>query len=96
VTDYIAPDDVLRIEPSALAQLAYVYLGAQWPGWTAENRGDLDVRIIEAVAEMASEQALVAANMTTAVYRGMGPLVGVPALPAAPASASATFTVSDS
>jgi uncharacterized phage protein gp47/JayE len=95
VTDYIAPDDVLRIEPSALAQLAYVYLGAQWPGWTAENRGDLDVRIIEAVAEMASEQALVAANMTTAVYRGMGPLVGVPALPAAPASASATFTVTD-
>lgn len=94
MTDYIAPADVITARPSALADLAKQYLENVWPGWSGEAT-TLDVRMLDAFAEVASEQAEVAIAITTAVYRRLGPLVGVPALEASPATASALFTVSD-
>lgn len=92
MSDFIAP--TIESDPAALAGLAFAYLESAIPGWTPAP-GNLDVLLIEAIAQIAAEQAEVASGVPTSIFRYFGPVVGVPPLEASPAAATATLSFVD-
>jgi hypothetical protein len=92
MTDFITP--TIEVDPAALAGIAFDYLEGAIPNWTPAP-SNLDVLVIEAIAQIAAEQAEVAAAVPAAIMRYLGPLVGAPPLEAAPAQVAARFISDD-
>ena len=92
-TGYIAYP--LEQDTEAIAQAAYDYIQAQIPGWEPAA-GNLEVILIEAIAQQASEVAEVAATVPDAIFRYFGQsLLGIAPKDAGASSAFATWTVTD-
>lgn len=81
--------DAAEMVASAFERIQTVY-----PDWEP-NDANLDVLQLMAIAEMAEQNAIVAADMPKAAFRAFGKLAGVPPIDASPASANSTWTVKD-
>jgi hypothetical protein len=80
----------LELEPTAVAQDAFNFLQDAIPGWTP-NPAALDTLIIHAFSEPAALAAEVASVSLDDDFRSLGPLVGVPARDATPATITVTL-----
>ena len=93
MTDYITPP--LVTEPDDLAAEAFDYLEANIDGWLP-SPGNLEVWQIEAISQLASELAYVAAAVPPAIFRYFGEsLLGIAPHIATYANALTTWTVRD-
>lgn len=85
----------IEVDPDALMQDAFDFVELQLPDWLP-SEGNFEVILLETVAQMASEVAVLASDVPTAIFRWFGAtLVGIPPIDAAPASAPSTWTVQD-
>ena len=83
----------ITTNPDDLIEDAFAYLEFNVPGWVPAE-GNLDVWVLEACARMASTTRDIAADVPDSIFQRFGTdLMGVPYQGAAPARASATFTV---
>jgi hypothetical protein len=83
-------------DPTTLAQGAVDVLLDQWPDWDP-NEGDLEVVLIESIAPMASDAAIAASQVPTAIFQKFGTdLFGLPFSDGAPARLSLLFTIDPS
>jgi hypothetical protein len=93
VAEYVNPP--LETEPSELAELAYVWLSDNVPGWQAPD-GGFETILIEALAQIAAEVRDVASDVPIAVYKHFGSVLhGITQVPAAQATATSTWTLID-
>lgn len=91
--DYIAPP--LTTEPDDLAAEAFAYLEDAMPGWSPAP-GNLEVWLIESLAQLAGELADVESAVPTAIFRFFGDsLLNLPAHAAVAASGLTTWTMID-
>lgn len=85
----------LTTDPIELADNAAAYLEAAIPGWTA-NAGNLETLLIEAIAQMAAEQAEVAQSVPLEIFKYFGEqLVGLAAVAGARAQGATTWVLLD-
>lgn len=86
----------IEVDADVLKDEAVATIEAAIPGWEAAP-GNLETILIEAIAEMASEQAAVAAQVPSAIFRAFGnKLVGLPPIDGVEAIGSSTWTLTDS
>lgn len=87
--------DPIIVDPDELALEAFDYLRSNIAGWEPAD-GNLDVWLIESIAQIAAQVAETAADVPEAIFRTWGEkLVGVVAGEAAPATGTATFALID-
>src|SRR5215831_2804854 len=85
----------LETNPTNLAQSVFDYINAQAPDWVP-SEGNLDVWIIRAVAQLASENRDLATDVQDDIFRYFGAsLVGVQPIDATPAQGNTTWTLTD-
>ena len=85
----------LETNQSALAQNMFNYIQAQAPGWAAQD-GNLDVWIIRAVAQLASDNRNVASDVQDDIFRYFGSsLMGIQPIDATSAIGNTTWTLLD-
>jgi hypothetical protein len=85
----------IETDPEALKDEAVAYIEDAFPGWEAAA-GNLETILLEVIAEMAAEQATVAAEMPAAVFRRFGQaLVGLDPIEGVEAIGSTTWTMTD-
>lgn len=85
----------IETDADTLKDEAIEYLVAAFPGWEAAA-GNLEVVLIEAIAEMAAEQAVVASQVPSAIFRAFGErIVGLVPIDGVEASGSSTWTTTD-
>ena len=85
----------LETNQSALAQEMFDYIQTQAPGWAAQD-GNLDVWIIRAIAQLASDNRNVASDVQDDIFRYFGAsLMGIQPIDATPAVANTTWTLTD-
>jgi uncharacterized phage protein gp47/JayE len=85
----------IETDPEALKDDAIEYLTAAFPGWQAAA-GNLEVVLIEAIAEMATEQAEVASSVPSAIFRAFGQkTVGIDPIDGVQAIGVTSWTLSD-
>jgi hypothetical protein len=85
----------IETDADALKDEAIEYLRTAFPGWEAAA-GNLEVVLIEAIAEMAAEQAVVASQVPSAVFRAFGQnTVGLPPIDGVEAIGTTTWTLTD-
>lgn len=93
MTDYISFP--IETDSDALTQEAFDYLASRIPGWLP-SEGNLDVWLIEVIAQMTAELRDVASDVPVTIFRYFGKtLVGLPPLDGAHATFTATFTARD-
>jgi len=86
----------LETNPSDLAQDVFDYINGQAPDWIP-SEGNLDVWIIRAMAQMASETRDLATDVQDDIFRYFGAtLVGVQPIDATAAQGNTTWTLDDS
>jgi|SRR5215472_3009463 len=86
----------LETSPTTLAQSVFDYINTLAPDWVP-NEGNLDVWIIRAVAQLASENRDLATDVQDDIFRYFGSsLVGVQPITATSAQANTTWTLIDS
>ena len=86
----------LETNPSDLAQDVFDYINGQAPDWIP-SEGNLDVWIIRAMAQMASETRDLATDVQDDIFRYFGAtLVGVQPIDATAAQGNTTWTLNDS
>jgi uncharacterized phage protein gp47/JayE len=81
-------------DPFQIAANAKAFLEAELPGWRLAKGSQVDL-IIDALSFAAAEQAEALSVNLIAAYKSLGALVGVVPIRPIPATASATFTLSD-
>lgn len=85
----------IETDPDLLSQDVFEYIQTYVPQWLP-NDGNLDVRIISAIARMAAESRDVASDVPTTIFRYFGTnLVGLPSLDGTAAQITLTFTARD-
>lgn len=85
----------IETDPEELKDDAVEYISNAFPGWEAAA-GNLEVILIEAVAEMAMEQAEVAASVPSAIFRAFGENVAdLPPIDGVEAIGVTTWTLAD-
>lgn len=85
----------VEVDADVLKDEAVAALAAAIPGWEAAA-GNLETILIEAISEMASEQATVAAQVPSAIFRAFGQkLVGIAPIDGVEAVGSTTWTLTD-
>ena len=86
----------LETNPTNLSQSVFDYINAQAPDWIP-SEGNLDVWIIRAVAQLASENRDLATDVQDDIFRYFGAsLVGVQPIDATPAQGNTTWVLADS
>lgn len=91
--DYIAPP--ITTEPDDLAAEAFAYLEDAIPGWVG-SPGNLEVWLIESLAQMAGELTDVASAVPTSIFRFFGgSLLNLPQREAVPATGSTSWSMVD-
>lgn len=82
----------IETDPAELTQDVFDYLQSYVSTWVPAD-GNLDVRIISAIAQMAAESRDVASDVPTSIFRYFGSeLINLPPIDAVGATFSATFT----
>lgn len=85
----------LETDPDILSQDAFEYIQLFIANWVPSD-GNLDVRIISAIARMAAESRDVVTDVPTTIFRYFGTnLVNLPSLDGTPATINLTFTARD-
>jgi hypothetical protein len=85
----------IETDPDVLKDEAVAYIQDRVPGWEAAA-GNLETILIEAISEMAVEQAEVASQVPSAVFRAFGQrVVGLPPIEGVEAIGSTTWTMTD-
>lgn len=85
----------ITTETEDLQDAALEHLAAKVPGWEA-HPGNLEVWLIEAVAQMAAELAQITAQVPDEIFRSFGlDIAKIAALEAAQATAATTWTARD-
>ena len=85
----------LETNQSVLAQDIFDYIQTQAPGWTPSD-GNLDVWIIRAIAQLASDNRNVASDVQDDIFRYFGAsLMGIQPIDATSAVANTTWTLTD-
>jgi Baseplate J-like protein len=85
----------IETDPDVLKDEAVAAIQDALPGWEPAS-GNLETILVEAVAEMASEDAEVASQMPTAVFRKLGAsLFGIDPIDGVQAIGSTTWTMTD-
>jgi hypothetical protein len=85
----------IETDSEALKDEAVAYIEDALPGWTAAA-GNLETILLEAIGEMAAEQAAVAAEMPAAVFRRFGQsIVGLDPIDGVEAVGTTTWTMTD-
>ena len=84
----------VAVDPNELFAAAVATIQATFPSWVPYE-GHLEVAILEAVAQMVSVAAQVAANVPLAIFRYYGGTVGVPPEDGAAATVATTWTMVD-
>jgi hypothetical protein len=85
----------LETNPTELAQEVFDYINTQAPDWVP-SEGNLDVWIVRAVAQLASENRNLATDVQDDIFRYFGAnLVGVQPIDATAAQANTTWTLND-
>lgn len=92
MSSYIDP--LIVTDPDDLAAQAFAELQSRVPGWLP-NEGNFETIFVDALALLASVVAFKASGEPRAIFRWFGPLVGITALDAAPATATTTWTARD-
>jgi hypothetical protein len=86
----------IDVDPPTLAQSVFDYITNQAPLWIP-NDANLDVWIIRAVTQLASENRSIASDVQDDIFRYFGAtLVGLPPINAVSATATTTWTLIDS
>lgn len=86
----------IEVSPSTLAQEVFDYIQANAPNWSPQD-GNLDVWIIRAICQLASENRAIASDVQDDIFRYFGAsLMGVQPLDAISAQANTTWTLNDS
>lgn len=81
--------DVDKLTADALDRIAAHFPPGEW----APEEGHLEVWLVEVLARMVHDAALVAAKVPVAIFRYFGTLVGVTPINAVPATVSTTWTM---
>jgi hypothetical protein len=84
----------LDTNPEVLAEDAFDYIQAKFPGWVP-NDGNLDTIMIEVGARLSAEARDVASLVPVEIFRYFGGLVGIDPTEAVSASAETTWTMID-
>lgn len=85
----------LETDPDLLSQDVFEYIQTFIPNWIPSD-GNLDVRIISAIARMAAESRDVVSDVPTTIFRYFGNnLVALPSLDGTAATINLTFTARD-
>ena len=85
----------LETNQSTLAQEVFDYIQTNAPGWAAQD-GNLDVWIIRAIAQLASDNRNVASDVQDDIFRYFGnSLMGIPPIDATSAIGNTTWTLTD-
>lgn len=85
----------MTVDPNDLSDAAIQTLQTEWPDWVP-NDANLEVALIEIIAAMAAQVAIIAANMPAAALIQYGQqILGIAYGVGQPATAMATFTVAD-
>ena len=85
----------LDTNQTILTQEVFDYIQAQAPGWAPQD-GNLDVWIIRAVSQLASDNRNVASDVQDDIFRYFGAsLMGIPPVSATQAIANTTWTFTD-
>ncbi len=84
----------VQADPVALFKQAVKDIQAQFPAWQPKE-GQLDVAILEEVAQMAAATAVVATQVPISIFMAFGQIVGVFPKPGTAASAPITVTMVD-
>lgn len=85
----------IETDPDVLKDEAVAYIQTHVPGWEAAA-GNLETLLIEAIAEMAVEQATVAAQVPSALFREFGRrLIGLNPIDGVQAIGATTWTMTD-
>jgi uncharacterized phage protein gp47/JayE len=85
----------LETNQSALAQDIFDYIQGQAPGWAPQD-ANLDVWIIRAIAQLASDNRNVASDVQDDIFRYFGAsLMGIQPIDATPAIGNTTWTLVD-
>lgn len=85
----------LETNPVTLAQEVFDYIQAQAPGWSPSD-GNLDVWIIRAVTQLASENRDIASDVQDDIFRFFGAsIMGIHPDESVPATANTTWTLID-
>lgn len=79
-------------DPNAMVQAALATIAANLPGWVPQE-GHLEVLLLEQFAQMASEAALVAAQVPLAIFQYYGSLIGITPIEGVAAQATTTWTM---
>jgi hypothetical protein len=86
----------IDVDPPTLAQSVFDYITGQAPQWLP-NDNNLDVWIIRAVTQLASENRSIASDVQDDIFRYFGAsLVGLPPISAVSATGATTWTMIDS
>ena len=86
----------IDVDPPTLAQSVFDYITNQAPLWVP-NDNNLDVWIIRAVTQLASENRSIASDVQDDIFRYFGAsLVGLPPIDAVSATTTTTWTMIDS
>lgn len=92
MSDYIVPP--IETDPDTLAAEALDYLETKIPGFSATPPSP-EGYLVEANARLAAENRDLASDVTTAIFRRFGQLVGVRPIEAVAATALSTWTMID-
>lgn len=93
MTDYISYP--IETDSGTLTQEAFDYMASKVPGWLP-SEGNLDVWLLEAIAQMAAELRDVASDVPVTIFRYFGKtLIGLPPIDGTQAALTATFTMRD-
>ena len=85
----------IEVDVNQLKDDAVAFLQTAIPGWEPAS-GNLETIVIEAIAEMASEQASIAAEMPTETFRQFGlRIANLQPIDGQRATGAATFTMTD-
>jgi uncharacterized phage protein gp47/JayE len=94
VAEYIGV--TVETDPDTLLEEAFDYIQARYPDWSP-NEGNLEVILLGAMAQMASEIRDVASSVPVEVFKFYGEsVVGLEPVAAAPAEVLSTWVVKDS
>lgn len=93
MTDYVSFP--IETDPGVLTQEAFDYLATRIPGWLP-SEGNLDVWMLEAIAQMSAELRDVASDVPVTIFRYFGQqLLGLAPIAATAAQLLSTWTMRD-
>jgi hypothetical protein len=96
MADYIVdPLNAEAADVDTLQQDAFDFLQTKWPNWSP-SEGNLVTWVVAAMARMVMEARDVATDVPPAIFKYLGSnIVGIPPVPAQPATVHATITLVD-